>query len=189
MEISLDCTKESLRKCIKERVKLLSDSEKKRQSEAVIEKLIKLSNRFQSKNVLAFMPMDDEVNIFGFISFLLENSFNVYVPTSFDASCMEFYRLYRLDEIKIGKYGIREAVSLEKYNYSLNDSIIVPGVSFDISGNRLGRGKGYYDIFLRNHKLDSIGVCFNEQIVENIILDEHDVPVDMLVTENLDFKK
>ena len=65
------------------------------------------------------------------------------------------------------------------------DMVITPGLGFDKSGNRLGRGGSYYDKFFTNKGLRAIkcGLAFEEQVVDHVIVTDHDVPVDMLVTD------
>ena len=65
------------------------------------------------------------------------------------------------------------------------DMVITPGLGFDKSGNRLGRGGSYYDKFFTNKGLRAIkcGLAFAEQVVDHVTVTDHDVPVDMLVTD------
>jgi len=63
--------------------------------------------------------------------------------------------------------------------------VIVPGIAFDKKGYRIGYGHGYYDRFLKILKKDvkKIGLAFEIQVVDEIPEEEHDVPVDIVVTE------
>lgn len=65
------------------------------------------------------------------------------------------------------------------------DMVITPGLGFDKSGNRLGRGGSYYDRFFTNEGLRAIkcGLAFAEQVVDHVTVTDRDVPVDMLVTD------
>jgi 5-formyltetrahydrofolate cyclo-ligase len=64
--------------------------------------------------------------------------------------------------------------------------VLVPGLAFDIKRNRLGRGKGFYDRFLRRLSDDvlTIGLAVEEMISERIPCDKNDCPVNMIVTES-----
>lgn len=66
------------------------------------------------------------------------------------------------------------------------DIIFVPGVAFDLSKNRLGHGKGYYDRFLTNLRKDciKIGLAYDFQILDSIPTDSHDVRMDIIISEN-----
>jgi 5-formyltetrahydrofolate cyclo-ligase len=62
------------------------------------------------------------------------------------------------------------------------DLVIVPGLAFTLAGDRLGYGRAYYDRFLPTVPAPSIGVCFSEQLVDEMPVEPHDVRVDMVVT-------
>ena len=62
------------------------------------------------------------------------------------------------------------------------DFVIVPGLAFTIAGDRLGYGQGYYDRFLPTVAARSVGVCFIDQLVDEMPLAGHDVRVDMVVS-------
>jgi 5-formyltetrahydrofolate cyclo-ligase len=65
------------------------------------------------------------------------------------------------------------------------DCIMVPGVAFDRNGGRLGNGAGYYDRLFKSVRADAalIGVCFESQLVDQVIMDSHDVAMDYVITE------
>ncbi len=70
------------------------------------------------------------------------------------------------------------------------DLIMVPGVAFDHSGGRLGNGAGYYDRLLSSIKSDTVltGVCFESQILPEVEMQDHDVFMDYVITENMVYK-
>lgn len=61
--------------------------------------------------------------------------------------------------------------------------LLVPGVGFDLSGARLGRGKGFYDRYLENKDVLKIGLAWSEQLVEKIPMEQHDCRMDFIITE------
>ena len=65
------------------------------------------------------------------------------------------------------------------------DVVIVPGSAFDREGGRMGYGGGFYDAFLRRLRPEArrIGIGFEAQLVEHVPCEEHDLCVDLLVTE------
>jgi 5-formyltetrahydrofolate cyclo-ligase len=63
------------------------------------------------------------------------------------------------------------------------DLIIVPGVAFDLAGRRIGRGGGFYDRLLPQYRAVRAGICFDFQCLETIPAEEHDIQMDLLVTE------
>ncbi|GAG30094.1 unnamed protein product, partial [marine sediment metagenome] len=90
-------------------------------------------------------------------------------------------------ELEKGKKGILEP---KKEYYRLFspediDLVIIPGVAFDLSGNRIGRGFGYYDNFLRKVRSSAkiVALAFEMQMVKKIPNDKNDIPVHKIITE------
>ena len=81
--------------------------------------------------------------------------------------------------------GIREPVSGVPIPTSMIDLVIVPGLGFDEKGNRLGRGRGFYDRFLAHPQLRAVkcALAFEEQLCPEVPCDPLDVGVDILVTD------
>lgn len=81
--------------------------------------------------------------------------------------------------------GLRNPVKGVPVPFEEIGMVITPGLGFDKSGNRLGRGSSYYDRFFTHDTLKAVkcGFAFAEQVVDQIAVTLHDVPVDMLVTD------
>jgi 5-formyltetrahydrofolate cyclo-ligase len=107
--------------------------------------------------------------------------------------CIPFFlekeNIYALTEItaetrfKPGRFGIEEPLCPALAAVSGIDLMIVPGVAFDPSGNRLGRGGGYYDRLLSGFSGISAAAAFDFQIYPQIPYDHHDIRVDLIATE------
>ena len=79
--------------------------------------------------------------------------------------------------------GFLEPHDGTKHHLEHIDGFVIPGLSFDKTGHRLGRGKGYYDRALAGFNGKKIGVCFNVSVCEELPHESHDVAVDKIVTE------
>jgi 5-formyltetrahydrofolate cyclo-ligase len=81
--------------------------------------------------------------------------------------------------------GIREPIAGNPMPLNLIDLVIVPGLGFTNAGYRIGRGMGFYDRFLAQPEFLGIscGLAFSEQIVANLPVLDHDVPLSMLATD------
>jgi len=81
--------------------------------------------------------------------------------------------------------GIREPTQGVPLPVSEIDLVVLPGLGFDKFGNRLGRGKGFYDRFLahRDYRAVSCALAMEEQFVDAVPVGPHDMPIDMLVTD------
>jgi 5-formyltetrahydrofolate cyclo-ligase len=100
--------------------------------------------------------------------------------------------VYKWDELRKGLFGVWEpkknhvrTVDPREINVAL-----VPGVVFDKRGYRIGHGQGYYDRFLGQYhaNLISIGLSFDVQVIDEIPVSMHDMPVDYIVTETQVYK-
>ena len=84
-------------------------------------------------------------------------------------------------EFAIGDFNILEPQNNE-YTGDY-DLIIVPGVAFDRNGNRIGRGKGYYDRFLCKHlDINRIGICFDFQLVDEVPTEDNDIKMNEVIS-------
>ena len=81
--------------------------------------------------------------------------------------------------------GIREPIAGKPCPTEFIDLVIVPGLGFTNTGYRIGRGMGFYDRFLAQHDFLglSCGLAFSEQIVDNLPVLDHDIPLSMLATD------
>lgn len=101
------------------------------------------------------------------------------------------WRLEDFSELSPGMWGIMEPPKSrwgepgKEIPPDKIDLIMVPGVAFDRHGGRLGNGAGYYDRLLSKVRADTVlcGVCFESQLFESIVREQHDVAMDFIVTE------
>ncbi|MCQ2149251.1 MAG: 5-formyltetrahydrofolate cyclo-ligase [Bacteroidales bacterium] len=94
-------------------------------------------------------------------------------------------RLYDAARMKEGYRGIAEpsAAAVTVHPDEIGFAVI-PGLAFDASGRRLGRGKGFYDRLLPVLHCPVAGVCFDSHFVEKVPVDDYDMPVDLVITPN-----
>lgn len=91
------------------------------------------------------------------------------------------------DDMAKGSYGIEEPTGEVFSDYAAIDFIVVPGVAFDSKGNRLGRGKGYYDRLLPHiPSAYKAGICFPFQLVEEVPAEAFDIRMDTIITSHED---
>ncbi len=106
---------------------------------------------------------------------------NIYLP-KVNGKNLDIIR-YAPDKIMSGAFGISEPTNIEdKISPSMLDIIIVPAVAFDTNGNRLGRGKGYYDKLLGNSGALRIGIGYDFQILDILPTDNHDIRMNYIFT-------
>ena len=186
MQIDIRDNKNYLRKNFLKKRSELSSTNRELKSRKIMNTLIGIDEIKNAKNICIYVSKDSEADTKIIIEWLLGIGKAVYVPKSdIKSSKMTFYKIYSLDELCIGAFNVLEPKGdNEKYSYSdSNDVCIVPAISFDKSGYRLGYGKGYYDRFLTGFKGVKIGICFDEFISETLPRLDTDIAVDMIITD------
>lgn len=134
----------------------------------------------QAETVLAYWSMDDEVYTHDFVN-KWAGSKTLLLPCV-KGDELELRYFDGEERLQPGEgYAIPEPVGKLFTDWGKIDLILVPGVAFDKSGNRLGRGKGYYDKVLKQTGAYKLGVCFDFQLVERVPVEPHDVKMDRVV--------
>jgi len=143
--------------------------------------------------IFFYAPLPGEMDIWPLLGDSIAAGKTVALPR-FDEATQRYVACQIQDvatDLADGQYGIREprghciAVPPNRL-----DLVLVPGVAFDLHGRRLGRGKGFYDQMLASVRGTTCGVAFDEQIVETIPVEPHDVHLNCILTPTrwLEFK-
>ena len=141
----------------------------------------------EAQSIMAYYSLPDEVNTHHLIDDLVAEGKTVLLPKVSGPETMELRRYTDHADLQEGTYHILEPVGEPFIDYASIDIILVPGLAFDAAGHRLGRGRGYYDRFLSSlftihySLFTSIGLCFDFQKVEEVPVDDFDIPVDIVI--------
>lgn len=177
--------KAELRKKFKELRKELLDKENKDKS--ICQNFLN-SNIYKNANqILCYAALSEEINTDEIIVKALEDKKLVALPVCADLNGnMDFYYINSLSDVKTGSFGIREPdVELCAKVIDFENAVcIVPALSFDKNGYRLGYGKGYYDRFLEKFASISAGMCYNNLLSNQLPVDKYDRHVDYIFSEN-----
>jgi len=175
--------KKELRKFIKSLKKEYPLDEKLKKSTSVWEKMEENQYFKRAKNILLYWSMDDEVATHSFVNKWCKNK-NIFLPCVLGDE-LEIRHFSSMEDMVEGEsYKIMEPIGKVLRNLEKLDLIIVPGVAFDKDGNRMGRGKGYYDKLLKTVSCPKIGVCFDFQLVEKVPTEEFDIPMTEVIVTN-----
>lgn len=177
-------TKEEIRK---EYISIRSDiKNKKEKSLAIINKIKEEKTYKNAKVVALYKSLKTEVDTSELIKYSIKNGKVVVLPRV-EKDELKFYEISSLNnEFVKSAFGIEEPIANESKFVGKEkiDLLIVPGVCFDIEKNRLGFGKGYYDRFLENSNLETIGICFEEQIIEGMLpIAKNDIQLKKIITD------
>jgi 5-formyltetrahydrofolate cyclo-ligase len=178
-----------LRDEIQKRRDALSPQERAAKSEQIWKRLAELPEFQKAGQALFYVSFKSEVETSLMREMSREVGLTVAVPRSDQGGRrMVFYALDREDELESGPYGILQPpADPEKIvDLEVPTVVLVPGLVFDLKCNRLGWGAGFYDRFLAGEGkgLPSVGLAFDCQVLDSVPTQEHDVPVDVVVTES-----
>lgn len=192
--MTVRAAKNILRKEIKQRVNALSEDEKLKQSQIVISKVIKHEKYLKCKRLSVFLSMNDEIKTDALVSHALTNNKTVFIP-KYTATSMDMLKLDSMEDLKNlpkTKWNIKQPAidDTSRENAIDNgglDVIIMPGLGFSNHGDRLGRGKGYYDTYLQRLSENNcfpflLAVAYKCQICDEIPTDDNDKPVNCVLT-------
>lgn len=180
----MQLTKKDLRKLYIQKRKLLSD--KPALDDLIVNNLLHSDLFINADSVFCYVSLPSEISTDSIINTALNFGKTVAVPYCVDnCGTMEFYQINSLDDLVSGSFNIREPdiSTCKAYKDYDNAICIVPAICFDKKGNRIGYGKGYYDRFLRKFTSATIGLCYNEFIIDKIPADNFDMQVDYIITE------
>lgn len=177
------------KKELREKYKRIREREKSQLKDEKISSILFESPYFKNADtVFLYYSVGTEVCTLNVAEKALKEGKKVAFPKCLDSKGkMEFYIISHMENSFIeGMFSISEpdTAKCKKACDSEKSLCIVPGLSFDQKGARLGYGKGYYDRFLSKFKGTSIGLCYNECLCEELPFFEYDRRVDMIITES-----
>lgn len=196
--VAVSGAKRSLRAELKQRLRALSAEERLRQSHLLAQKVFTHSEYQKSKRVSIFLSMPDEIETEEIIKDIFRQGKTCFIPRyQLQSSHMDMVKLASPEEIASlprTSWNIQQPGEDEVLEEALStgglDLIFVPGLGFDKQSNRLGRGKGYYDTYLKrclqsqDVKPYTLALAFKEQICLQVPVDENDVRVDEVLYED-----
>ena len=176
-------TKTELRKIHKNIRNSISDELQLQKSQKIQQFFKDLQIVKEAKTILAYLSYGKEVMTNNII-FEYIDKINIVIPEcNIQNETMHCVKLNTSSVFEKNIYGINEVSNPEFYKGDI-DIVIVPGIAFDIYGNRIGHGKGYYDKFLHNKNICKIGFCYSDNLItDEIPNDCHDIKMDYIITD------
>ncbi|MFA4888878.1 MAG: 5-formyltetrahydrofolate cyclo-ligase [Candidatus Omnitrophota bacterium] len=179
-ELAEGLTKAKIRSKMIRQLKIQKEENRDRKSRIITEKLLRTKVFKQAKRVMFYVAFGGEVNTKEMIEKAREKAKTVTVPVcrknriSLRPALLDVHAA-----LARGPYGVSEPVYKNYLHLKDLDLVVVPGLAFDKSGNRLGRGKGCYDRFLNKLPKDTptIGLAFGFQILPCLPTTKRDVSV------------
>jgi 5-formyltetrahydrofolate cyclo-ligase len=185
--------KRELRKAIIERRAAWSLQARQVASHSISQKLLALRGFTDAQTILGYMSFRAEFGTGEFVRAVLEQDKILVLPkVNREAHCLDLFEVRDLDrDLVAGIWGILEPDPLKCVRAEMEaiDFALVPGVAFDQYCNRIGYGGGYYDQLLEELGPfpSLVAGAFSLQIVDRVPLEEHDVSLDLVITEDQKF--
>lgn len=178
--------KKELRKRLRAVMASIDPQELRLRSAAACRLLIEQPEYQNAEVVMVFFSLPNEVDTMQVVLRAWQDCKRVLAPkVSWEERRLLPVEIYSIADVSEGYTGIREPMGGVPVPVREIDLVILPGLGFDPFGNRLGRGRGFYDHFLahRDYRAVSCALALEEQFVDSVPVGPHDMPIDMLVTD------
>ncbi|MEI6356860.1 MAG: 5-formyltetrahydrofolate cyclo-ligase [Verrucomicrobiota bacterium] len=167
-----------MRSEVRARISAMPEERRASESAEVVRNIVADGVWKGARSVLLFMPLPDEVRIRPLVDAAWATGKSVALPAS-DAATGAYVakRVLSAADLRPGRFGVLEpCAGCPVVPFSALDLVLVSGIAFDMAGNRLGRGRGFYDRMLAlSPDAVSCGVGFDGQIVALVPVEPHDV--------------
>ncbi|MBI4524237.1 MAG: 5-formyltetrahydrofolate cyclo-ligase [Deltaproteobacteria bacterium] len=181
-------TKATLRASALLRRESLPTPQAARWSKMIQRRVLEFPAYLLAQSVVLYSPIGKEVRTESIRDHALSSGKKVFYPRAREAGALSFIRVKSVDELRVGHCGILEPIGNSGIQSADGEATIffVPGIAFDPEGNRLGRGKGWYDRALESAGDGAMitGLAYELQLVERIPSDVWDKRVHYIVTEH-----
>lgn len=171
--------KEEIRLKIKAQKALLSPQEKQEAAQAAFRWLEQHAAFMMASKILMYHSLPDELSTLEFLDkWHTRKRFFLPRVNGVNLDILP----YDCSTLRLGAFHIEEPEGNDTVDIDEIEMIIVPAVAYDRNGNRVGRGKGYYDRLLSTTKATKVGIAYDFQMVDEIDAEPHDVKVDIVIT-------
>jgi 5-formyltetrahydrofolate cyclo-ligase len=172
---------------VREQIKRMDLGSRQSVSDRVVERFLssKVSDVWQGSKVGLYLALEDELQIHSLQSFFRSSGASIYLPRIVDAQAAEMSFAKADGPFEAGPWGILQpSANTEVIHPSDLNWIFVPGLAFGEHGERVGRGKGFYDRYLqRAHQAKRIALVFDFQVFSELEQGPLDQQMDEIWTE------
>lgn len=153
--------------------------------EAICHKVLGLKEYREAPIIFCYISVNREIDISSIIEDAWASGKRVAVPKCMEKGIMEAMEIHSWQDLVPGRYQIPEPkVSCRPVRPDEIAFGIIPCISCDLMGNRLGHGGGYYDRYLSDTAFVTAAVCREQLLLKHVCCEEHDRPMDLVVTES-----
>lgn len=175
--------KNQLRRSLKERRAAISEQDRQNYSARIANRLYEIPELQSASIVFAYISYSSEVITHDILKRLLEDGKTVVVPKILSKEKMVSQQLESWDVLEPAELGILAPTRGDIIDDPV-DVAITPGLGFTEAGHRIGFGAGYYDRWFAKHEVRlKVALALETQIVEQLPIEDTDIPVDIILTE------
>lgn len=174
--------KSDIRRKIKAMRQMLSETDRVSAAEEVFNRLEQTAAFLMADKILMYHSLPDELSTHSFLRKWGSRK-HFYLPRVNGVN-LDILP-YDESRLELGSFHIEEPTGNDTVDPDEIELIVVPAVAYDRRGNRLGRGKGFYDRLLATARATKIGIGYEFQLVDEIPTEAHDVPVDYVITQSM----
>ncbi len=153
----------------------------------ICEHFFSLASYRYADTLLLYYPRPDEADTRPILRNALQAGKKVALPRCFEGGLMEFYFITEENDLVEGLFGIPapgpDCALFDKHSFCKSILMTVPGLAFDRKGYRLGYGKGYYDRYLSDSFIPSVGFTYSACITDRLPKGRYDLPVNLIISE------
>lgn len=176
--------KTALRKQLMERIQALPADYINESNEGIFKTVINIPEFAQAKTIFSYYSLGSEPDTIKIIEYALSLGKTVTLPVCLKNGIMEARVITSTSELSEAGFHLLEPLSSTQVIKPEDlDFIVVPAMTFDFEGYRLGRGGGYYDRFLQNVTAFTVGIARERLMMERVPREIHDLPVHCVATE------
>lgn len=153
--------------------------------ESITERVLSLPEICSADTVMMYASFGSEPSTTDIARELIRRNINVAFPKCGENGIMTFHLINSLEELHVGKFGIPEPDGNSTIpEITDKTACIVPALAFDLNGNRLGYGGGFYDRFLSRYpNIFTVGLAYEKCIINMLPSMEHDIKIKTIATE------
>lgn len=173
--------KQELRRVIREKKRAMTQEEILTASALLAEQFYQTPQYKNAKTIYGYLPYNQEVRTVPMLRQALLDGKKVAVPKVYGDE-MRFIYMEDLEKTATGYAGIPEPIADEPVAHDPTALVLMPGLAFDRTGNRMGYGGGFYDKFLADEPdHPTVALCYEFQLLPSVPREEYDVPVDVVL--------
>ena len=172
--------KNEIRRKIKSLRVVLPEQERLSAAEEVFSRLERTAAFMLADRIMMYHSLPDELSTHAFLAKWKDRK-RFYLPriNGVDLEILP----YEESRLELGSFHIEEPTGNDVADPAEIELVVVPAVAYDKSGRRLGRGKGFYDRFLKTTKATKVGIGYEFQLLEELPSEPHDIGMDIVITQ------